>query len=128
MTALQQPPSRRSDGASGYSTQHIADLLGLSESRIRDYVRRKLLCPQRNAKGHFRFSFQDVVFLRAAKGLTDAAISVRQSNRALSKLKDDLSQLESLSAVRISANGSVVEVRDDEKAREVGSGQLTMNF
>ena len=128
MTALQQPPSRRSDGASGYSTQHIADLLGLSESRIRDYVRRNLLCPQRNAMGHFRFSFQDVVFLRAAKGLTDAAISVRQSNRALSKLKDDLSQLESLSAVRIYANGSVVEVRDDEKAWEVESGQLTMNF
>ena len=66
--------------------------------------------------GHFRFSFQDVVFLRAAKGLTDAAISVRQSNRALTKLKDDLSQLESLSAVRIYANGNVVEVRDYEKA------------
>ena len=78
--------------------------------------------------GHFRFSFQDVVFLRAAKGLTDAAISVRQSNRALTKLKDDLSQLESLSAVRIYANGNVVEVRDDEKAWEVESGQLTMNF
>jgi hypothetical protein len=78
--------------------------------------------------GHFRFSFQDVVFLRAAKGLTDAAISVRQSNRALTKLKADLSQLESSSAVRIYANGSVVEVRDDDKAWEVESGQLTMNF
>lgn len=128
MTALQQPPSRRAAGASGYSTQHVADLLGLSESRIRDYVRRNLLRPQRNDMGHFRFSFQDVVFLRAAKGLTDAAISVRQSNRALTKLKADLSQLKSLSAVRIYANGSVVEVRDDDKAWEVESGQLTMNF
>ena len=128
MTALQQPPLRRSDGASGYSTQHIVELLGLSESRIRNYVRRNLLLPQRNAMGHFRFSFQDVVFLRAAKGLTDAAISVRQSNRALTKLKDDLCQLESLSAVRIYANGNVVEVRDYEKAWEVESGQLTMNF
>ena len=75
----------------------------------------------------FVFHFK-TLFLRAAKGLTDAAISVRQSNRALTKLKDDLSQLESLSAVRIYANGSVVEVRDDEKAWEVESGQLTMNF
>ena len=128
MTALQQPPLRRSDGASGYSTQHIVELLGLSESRIRNYVRRNLLLPQRNAMGHFRFSFQDVVFLRTAKGLTDAAISVRQSNRALTKLKDDLSQIESLSSVRIYANGNVVEVRDYEKAWEVESGQLTMNF
>ena len=128
MTIEQHPPSKRSKGANGYSTQHVADLLGLSRARIRDYVRRDLLSPQRNAMGHFRFSFQDVVFLRAAKGLTDAAISVRQSNRALTKLKSDLIQLDSLSAVRIYANGSVVEVQDDEKAWEVESGQLTMNF
>ena len=74
MSFKQHPPSKRSKGANGYSTQHVADLLGLSEARIRDYVRRDLLNPQRNAMGHFRFSFQDVVFLRAAKGLTDAAI------------------------------------------------------
>ena len=128
MSFKQHPPSKRSKGANGYSTQHVADLLGLSEARIRDYVRRDLLNPKRNAMGHFRFSFQDVVFLRAAKGLTDAAISVRQSNRALTKLKTDLTQLDSLSAVRIYANGSVVEVQDDEKAWEVESGQLTMNF
>ena len=128
MSFKQHPPSKRSKGANGYSTQHVADLLGLSEARIRDYVRRDLLNPQRNAMGHFRFSFQDVVFLRATKGLTDAAISVRQSNRALTKLKTDLTQLDSLSAVRIYANGSVVEVQDDEKAWEVESGQLTMNF
>ena len=64
----------------------------------------------------------------AQQGLTDAAISVRQSNRALTKLKSDLVQLDSLSAVRIYANGSVIEVQDDEKAWEVESGQLTMNF
>jgi tetratricopeptide (TPR) repeat protein len=128
MTVLQSPSTKRTEGANGYSTQHVAYLLGLSEARIRDYVRRDLLSPQRTSHGHFRFSFQDVVFLRAAKGLTDAAISVRQSNRALTKLKADLTQLDSLSAVRIYANGSVVEVQDDEKAWEVESGQLTMNF
>lgn len=128
MTVLQSPSTKRTKGANGYSTQHVAELLGLSESRIRDYVRRDLLAPQRTSHGHFRFSFQDVVFLRAAKGLTDAAISVRQSNRALTKLKSDLVQLDSLSAVRIYANGSVIEVQDDEKAWEVESGQLTMNF
>ena len=128
MTVLQSPSTKRTKGANGYSTQHVAELLGLSESRIRDYVRRDLLAPQRTSHGHFRFSFQDVVFLRAAKGLTDAAISVRQSNRALTKLKSDLVQLDSLSAIRIYANGSVIEVQDDEKAWEVESGQLTMNF
>ena len=122
MTVLQSPSTR----ARGRQwIQHTAcGRFGLSESRIRDYVRHNLLTPQRTSHGHFRFSFQDVVFF--AQRATDAAISVRQNNRALTKLKADLiTRL--LSAVRIYANGSV-EVQDDEKAWEVESGQLTMNF
>ena len=122
------PSSKRSAGLNGYGTQDVAKLLGLTPTQIRHYVRRGLLLPQLNARGHYRFSFQDVVFLRAAKGLTDAAISVRHSYRALAKLKQDLAQIKNLSSVRIYANGNVVEVQDDETNWEVESGQLTMNF
>lgn len=128
MSDFSLPASKRPNGAHGYSTQDVADLIGLTPRRVRQYVSKQLLMPKRNSAGHYRFSFQDVVFLRAAKGLTDAAISVRQSYRALSKLKADLAQIKSLSSVRIYANGSVIEVRDDDKAWEVESGQLTMNF
>ena len=58
---------------SGYSTQQVADLIGIKPDRIRHYVRRKLLRPARSERGHYRFSFQDVVLLRTAKGMTDAA-------------------------------------------------------
>ena len=84
---------------SGYSTQQVADLIGIKPTRIRHYVRRKLLRPARSPRGHYRFSFQDVVLLlRTAKGMTDAAISIRQTNRALAKLQTDLKQREPLSA------------------------------
>jgi tetratricopeptide (TPR) repeat protein len=82
----------------------------------------------RNDRKHFRFSFQDVVFLRTAKALRDASVGARRSYRSLTKLKAELTQFKSLSSVRIYADGHVVVVRDDDKAWEVESGQLTMDF
>ena len=128
MSKLTLPVSHRSPGTSGYSTQEVADLLNIGPDHIRHYVRRGLLKPMRNDRRHFRFSFQDVVFLRTAKALRDASVGVRRSYRALTKLKAELVQFKSLSSVRIYADGHVVVVRDDDKAWEVESGQLTMDF
>ena len=113
---------------SGYSTQQVADLIGIKPDRIRHYVRRKLLRPARSERGHYRFSFQDVVLLRTAKGMTDAAISIRQTNRALAKLQTDLKSVSSLSSVRIYAHGNAVVVREDDNVWEVESGQMTIDF
>ena len=79
-------------------------------------------------RGHYRFSFQDVVLLRTAKGMTDASISVRQTNRALEKLQTELKSVSSLSAVRIYAHGNAVVVREDDQVWEVESGQMTIDF
>lgn len=122
------PAAHRLSGNNGYSTSEVADLLNISCGHIRHYVRRGLLLPRRNRRGHFRFSFQDVVFLRTAKGLRDASVGVRRSYKALTKLKSELTRFKSLSSVRIYADGNVVVARDDETSWEVESGQLTMNF
>jgi DNA-binding transcriptional MerR regulator len=113
---------------SGYSTQQVADLIGIKPNSIRHYVRRRLLRPARSPRGHYRFSFQDVVLLRTAKGMTDASISVRQTNRALAKLQTDLKSVTSLSAVRIYAHGNAVVVREDDHVWEVESGQMTIDL
>ncbi len=112
----------------GYSTREVADLLGLNTNQVRHYVRRKLVQPQRGERGEYRFSFQDVVLLRTAKGLMDASVSTRKAYRALVKLKAELAQVKSLSAVRIYADGSHVVVRDDEHVWEVETGQTTIDF
>ena len=106
-----------------YSTQQVADLIGIKPDRIRHYVRRKLLRPARSERGHYRFSFQDVVLLRTAKGMTDAAISIRQTNRALAKLQTDLKSVSSLSSVRIYAHGMRSLFVKTTTGRE--SGQMT---
>ena len=113
---------------SGYTTREVADLIGINSDQVRHYVRRKLIQPQRGDRGEFRFSFQDVVLLRTAKGLLDAKVSTRKAYRALVKLKSEMSQVESLSAVRIYANGSHVVVRDDKHVWEVETGQTALDF
>ena len=113
---------------SGYTTKEVAELIGINSDQVRHYVRRKLIQPGRGARGEFRFSFQDVVLLRTAKRLLDAKVTTRKTYRALVKLKEDLSQVESLSAVRIYANGPNVVVRDDNHIWEVETGQAALDF
>jgi len=113
---------------SGYRTKEVAELIGLNTDQVRHYVRRKLVQPSRGARGEFRFSFQDVVLLKTAKGLMDASVSTRKAYRALVKLKKELEQVKSLSSVRIYADGSSVVVRDDTHVWEVETGQAQFDF
>jgi tetratricopeptide (TPR) repeat protein len=112
----------------GYSTSEVAELIGIKSDQVRHYVRRKLVYPSRGSRGEFRFSFQDVVLLRTAKGLLDAKVSTRKAYRALVKLKAELAQVKSLASVRIYANGNNVVVRDDHHVWEVETGQTALDF
>ena len=114
--------------SSGYTTKEVAELIGINSDQVRHYVRRKLIEPGRGVRGEFRFSFQDVVLLRTAKRLLDAKVTTRKAYRALVKLKEELSQVESLSSVRIYANGPNVVVRDDNHVWEVETGQVALDF
>lgn len=113
---------------SGYSTKEVAELIGINTDQVRHYVRRNLIQPGRGEHDEFRFSFQDVVLLRTAKGLLDAKVSTRKAYRALVKLKEEMSQRESLSSVRIYANGPNVVVRDEQHVWEVETGQAALDF
>ena len=68
---------------SGYTTREVAELLAMNTDQVRHYVRRKLVEPERGERGEFRFSFQDVVLLRTAKGLLDANVSTRSGSTSL---------------------------------------------
>lgn len=113
---------------SGHSTKEVAELIGFNTDQVRHYVRRKLVQPARGERGEYRFSFQDVVLLKTAKGLMEASVSTRKAYRALVKLKKELEQVKSLSSVRIYADGTNVVVRDDTHVWEVESGQATLDF
>jgi tetratricopeptide (TPR) repeat protein len=112
----------------GYATQDVCELIGLTPGQVRHYAYRGLLHPGRGKRGEYRFTFQDVVLLRTAKGLLDARVSARKAYKVLLKLKGELEAVKSLSAVRIYADGSNVVVREDNSLWNAESGQGHLDF
>jgi len=112
----------------GYATQDVSDLIGLSPSQVRHYAHRGLLRPDRGKRGEYRFTFQDVVLLRTAKGLLDARVSARRAYKVLLKLKRELETVRSLTAVRILADGDNVVVRDENVLWNAETGQGHLDF
>ncbi|HTR21755.1 MAG TPA: tetratricopeptide repeat protein [Gemmatimonadales bacterium] len=112
----------------GYTTEEVARLLGLSPAQIRAYTRAGFLSPARGARGDLRFTFQDLVLLRAAKGLMAARIPAARIRGSLRRLKQQLPRGRALSELRITAEGHRVVARDGAVAWNPDSGQLVLDF
>lgn len=112
----------------GYTTQDTANLLGLAPGQVRSFVHSGFLAPRRGKRGEWRFSFQDLVLLRAAKGLVAARIPGRRVRGALGRLREQLPSGRPLTAVRILADGNQIVVRDDSTVWNPESGQTLLDF
>ena len=113
---------------SGYGAREVAKLLGLSLSQVREYVRAGFLDPVRGPRGELRFTFQDLVLLRTAKGLVSARIPPRRVRRALRKLKEQLPEGRPLRSVHIRAEGDRIVVGDGTAHWSPESGQVLFDF
>lgn len=111
-----------------YTTRDVADMLGLSVNQVLSFVRDGLVEPKRGARGSYRFSFQDLVLLRTAAEMARAKISVAKVRRALKTLKQRLPHGKPLTAVRVSAEGDSVVVREQDQLWEPESGQIHFDF
>ena len=114
--------------AAGYSTRDLAKLVGVTEARVRAFVREGFLHPRTGPGGRHRFTFPDVVLLRAAQGLREAGVSPRRVRQALRRLHDQLPAGRPLASARIAAVGSEIVVRDAAGAWEPLSGQTLIDF
>lgn len=111
-----------------YDAKNVAKLLDLSVGQVRSYARDGLLRPGRGPRGEYRFSFQDVVLLRTAKGLLDASVPPRKVRNALRRLKEQLPAGRPLTGVRISASGDRVVVQDRGSVWNPETGQQQFDF
>lgn len=103
-------------------------MLDVPEHRVRSWVRAGFLHPRRGPRGAFRFNFQDLVILRAARGLAEAGIPPQRLRNALSALRDQLPRGRSLAAVAIRAEGGQVVVRDGSEEWEPETGQRPLPY
>jgi tetratricopeptide (TPR) repeat protein len=111
-----------------YTTRDVAKLLGLSEAQVRSQARVGYLAPDRGPRNSYRFSFQDLVLLRAAKALGEARIAPRRIRRALRTLSRQLPAGRALSGLRISSEGDRIVVRDGSQTWNPESDQLLLDF
>src|SRR5215212_4717514 len=120
--------TERTASPSGYSTRDVASLLGLSVAQVRSCVRAGFLSPGQGPRGEHRFSFQDLILLRTAKGLLAARVPHRRIHLALRNLREQLPEGRPLTGVRISAQGHHVVVRDGREVWNPESGQALLDF
>lgn len=106
----------------------MSEVLGLPTSTILAWARGGLLCPQRDPRGTYVFSFQDVAVLRSARQLLDAEVPLRRVRQTLEALRAQLPAGRPLSAVHLSALGRRVLVREDSRAWEPDTGQMELDL
>jgi tetratricopeptide (TPR) repeat protein len=119
---------KRPASLQGYTTREVARLLETTPRQVRSLVAAGFLTPRRGPRREFRFSFQDLVVLRAAQGLRRARIPPRRVRSALARLVEQLPRGRSLAAVRIAAEGGEIVVHDGREAWEPESGQRVLDF
>lgn len=111
-----------------YSTREVAELVGESQQRVRAAARAGFVAPLKNPRGHFRFSFQDLVLLRSTKALEQQNLGVRRTWRALRAIRALLPASRPLSSVRVVAAADRVFVRENNTAWDPESGQTLFDF
>jgi tetratricopeptide (TPR) repeat protein len=111
-----------------FSMREVSAMLGISPARIRAFADQGFLEPERDAAGELRFGFHDLVVLRTASELTAASIPERKVKRVLRTLREQLPSGRALTALRISADGDRIVVRDGETVWNPESGQSMFDF
>ena len=109
-----------------YTAAELCRILRVSDSGLRACLRAALLpvTPTRPSL----YSFQHLVMLRTAKGLTDVGVSVPHIRKVLHSLERQLGEGRTMSSVKIYASGKRVVVWDGASRWQPDSGQFLLNF
>lgn len=111
-----------------YSVRDVERVLRLSRGTIRGLIHVGFVKPARGAKREYRFSFQDLIVLRAARALIQAKVSRRRIRRSLEDLRKHLPEEAPLSGLSICAVGDRVVVREGKNHFQVDDGQYVLGL
>lgn len=79
-------PERASERT--YRTHEVIQILGLSRRQLQYWAQTDLVQPSVTTRGgHHRYTFQDLVALRAARRLIDAGVSVQRIRSSIQALR-----------------------------------------
>lgn len=112
-----------------FSARDVARIFGLTESRVRYWAQTGFINPSSRKAGRRRYTFQDLVAIRAARELLDQGIPLQRVRKNLSALRSALPQLDlPLSHLRVQSDGEDLVVACEDGSFEPVSGQLLLDF
>jgi DNA-binding transcriptional MerR regulator len=108
-----------------YRTKEVVQILGISRRQLQYWAQTDLVVPSVKTRGgHHRYSFEDLVALKATKRLIDAGVSVQRIRTSIQALRKILPSVERpLSELVLVATGEVVLVFLEDTAFEAVTGQ-----
>jgi len=112
-------------GGRHFRTQQVAAALGVTRRQLQYWAHTGLVTPSaRTPGGHHRYSFADLVALKATKRLIDSGVSVQRIRKCIAALNARLPEIRRpLEELVIVATGDVLLVFDDARAFEALTGQ-----
>ncbi|MEM1416771.1 MAG: tetratricopeptide repeat protein [Myxococcota bacterium] len=125
------PPEAGSDDplADLYTREEVARLFALPEGRLRYWDRSGFLRPSARRGRRRYYTFQDLIGLRAAKGLLDAGLRLPEVRASVEAIRGALPKVvRPLSELRVVAEGRAMLVRDTAGTFEPTTGQLVLDF
>jgi tetratricopeptide (TPR) repeat protein len=111
-----------------YGVREVAQLLGVSASRVRSLARAGWMESKRDARGKLRFGFRDVAFLRQVRDLPEGRITARRLRRALTRLRAALPPDRDLSEFGLATAAGELVVRETGHLWSPESGQMVFDF
>jgi DNA-binding transcriptional MerR regulator len=108
-----------------YRTGDVVQILGISRRQLQYWAQTDLIVPsEKTPGGHHRYTFEDLVALKATKRLIDAGVSVQRIRSSIQALRRMLPRVERpLSELTLVATGDVVLVFHEGSAFEAVTGQ-----
>ena len=108
-----------------FRSRDVVQILGVSRRQLQYWAQTDLVQPSaRTPGGHHRYTFEDLVALKATVRLIEAGVSVQRIRKSIGALRNLLPSVERpLSELVLVATGDVVLVFRGETAFEAVSGQ-----
>lgn len=108
-----------------YRTRDVVDMLGISRRQLQYWAQTDLVAPSaKTPGGHRRYSFADLVALKATKRLIDGGVSVQRIRKSIQALRKSLPDIERpLSDLVLVTTGDVVLAFHEGAAFDAISGQ-----
>lgn len=108
-----------------FTTRQAAAISHLSQRQLHYWRRTQLVTPSNHSPGgHARYSFTDLIIIRAIKQLLDAGVSVQRIRGSISRLRQFLPSIKTpLNELTLVVNGEVILVLHKGAAFEAISGQ-----